>query len=276
MNSPFKTRIAPTPSGFLHQGNLLNFLLIQSLKEKTGASIHLRIDDGDQARVRDEYIEDIFQSLKWLKMNPDSGPSSLEDFKRNHSQRTRDELYKNALGELRNQPGLIYSCECSRKKIQDEGVNLNGIILYNGTCRELHHHYSLGTHNLKINTCRAEQRLQNELGDFVIWKKEGEAAYQLSSLVDDLYYDINFVIRGEDLSPSTLAQRFLKNFLAPEKTIHFYHHPLLKVNGEKISKSQGNSGWSKIYEQKKTLKELKAELNFAEYEKSLDNFLRTL
>ncbi len=276
MTLSLKTRIAPTPSGFLHQGNLLNFLLIQSLKEKTGASIHLRIDDGDQARVRDEYIEDIFRSLEWLKISPDSGPSDTDDFKKNFSQSTRLELYQKALEELKTRSKEIYTCVCSRKEIQAMSPDQSGTIIYNGTCRKLNLPYLAGTNALRINTSKADRLLQDLLGDFIVWKKEGGAAYQLSSLVDDLFYGINFIIRGEDLYPSSLAQNYLKSFLEPEKHIHFFHHPLLKIRGEKISKSQGNSGWSKIYEQKKTLDELKRELHFSEYEKSLEEFLRTL
>lgn len=272
MTSSFKSRIAPTPSGFLHQGNLLNFLLIQSLKEKAGATIHLRIDDGDQARARDEYIEDIFRTLEWLKIDIDSGPSDVEDFKRNFSQRTREDLYQKALDQLRIEGADIYACQCSRKEILAQNNNA----LYGGACRHLKLLYQLGEHALRVNTTKADSELQESLGDFVLWKKDGGAAYQLSSLVDDLYYDINFIIRGEDLYPSTLAQKYLKSFLAPNKSIHFYHHPLLTINGEKISKSQGQKGWSKIYNEKRTINELKSELNFSESERTLEKFIQNL
>jgi glutamyl-tRNA synthetase len=69
----WRTRLAPTPSGYLHEGNALNFLLIHHLKEKLQAKIVLRIDDLDQDRVRDHYIEDIFETLKWMGIEPDEG-----------------------------------------------------------------------------------------------------------------------------------------------------------------------------------------------------------
>ncbi len=63
-----KTRIAPTPSGYLHLGNVLSFALTAFLAEQCGARILLRIDDLDHERVRPEYIQDIFDTLHFLKL----------------------------------------------------------------------------------------------------------------------------------------------------------------------------------------------------------------
>jgi glutamyl-tRNA synthetase len=85
-------------------------------------------------------------------------------------------------------------------------------------------------------------QLPNEMKNFVVRRKDGVPAYQLASMVDDLHFGIDFIVRGEDLWPSTLAQLQLATILEkPAYTsIVYYHHPLLKNNdGEKLSKSAG-------------------------------------
>jgi glutamyl-tRNA synthetase len=64
------TRIAPTPSGFLHEGNLVNFLLTKRLAARVDAGIVLRIDDMDRERTRPEYVSDIFRVVEWLGIEP--------------------------------------------------------------------------------------------------------------------------------------------------------------------------------------------------------------
>ena len=89
-----RTRIAPTPSGYLHPGNAWSFLLTWLLARRDGGSIHLRIDDMDTARFRPEYIEDIFASLEWLGLDWDTGPRSLTEIQSTHSQHLRLERYR--------------------------------------------------------------------------------------------------------------------------------------------------------------------------------------
>jgi glutamyl/glutaminyl-tRNA synthetase len=89
-----------------------------------------------------------------------------------------------------------------------------------------------------------EARLPAEMRDFVVRKKDGFPAYQLSSVVDDLHYGVDLIIRGQDLWASTLAQLNLSYPLdAPAfRDIRFYHHPLLTSPlGEKLSKSAGST-----------------------------------
>ena len=62
-----KTRLAPTPSGYLHLGNVISFFITVSLAKKHGAKILLRIDDLDQKRVKSEYIQDIFDTLDFFR-----------------------------------------------------------------------------------------------------------------------------------------------------------------------------------------------------------------
>lgn len=226
-----KTRIAPTPSGYLHLGNMFSFSLTAALARREGASILLRIDDLDRERVSREYVEDIFETLKFLKIPWDEGPRDFGDFEREWSQVCRLEMYREALQRLRDE-GMLYACDCSRSKIireREDGV-------YTGFCRD---------RGLSLDAEGCSWRVKTEgceMRDFVVRKKDGYPAYQLVSVVDDLYFGVDLVVRGEDLRASTEAQRWLAGALGMSafERIRFQHHPLLMgSDGGKLSKSAG-------------------------------------
>lgn len=113
-----KTRIAPTPSGYLHLGNVLSFAITATLAHRHGAKILLRIDDLDRERAGKLYIQDIFDTLDFLQIPYDEGPLDAQDFEVNYSQLHRMDQYQLALDKLRDD-GLVYACTCSRKQINN-------------------------------------------------------------------------------------------------------------------------------------------------------------
>src|SRR5579863_6846848 len=104
-----KTRIAPTPSGFLHLGNVLSFAITAAIAEKTGAKILLRIDDLDRDRVNREYVEDIFDTLNFLQIPWDEGPRNYKEYESEYSQLYRMDLYQVALQQLKDS-GQVFAC----------------------------------------------------------------------------------------------------------------------------------------------------------------------
>src|SRR5580700_2367777 len=126
-----RTRIAPTPSGYLHLGNVLSFALTAGLARRSGASILLRIDDLDRDRLNREYVEDIFETLNFLGIPWDEGPRDVGEFERAWSQVHRLGMYGEALERLR-MSGKVFACDCSRSKILRESPE--GVYL--GICRE--------------------------------------------------------------------------------------------------------------------------------------------
>lgn len=243
-----RTRIAPTPSGFLHLGNAYSFLLTQSLAQQTGASILLRIDDLDQARAQTAYVQDIFDTLEFLEIQWQEGPKNPDEFKTSYSQLHRLSEYNKALEQLR-QKNLLFACSCSRSDLQRSAREG-----YPGTCR--HKNIPLDSpgvnwrlrtdedHLLTIRTFPGETtkaRLTADMRDFIVRKKDGHPSYQLASLADDLYFKVDLIVRGEDLWPSTLAQLYLAKQLGATEFLdaHFHHHSLLLDKGEKMSKSAG-------------------------------------
>ncbi|MDR3178336.1 MAG: hypothetical protein LBT96_05075 [Campylobacteraceae bacterium] len=237
----FITRIAPTPSGFIHAGNALNFILTYAIARHLNALLRLRIDDIDKFRSKKIFIDDIFETLKWLELDYDCGAKDSDDFLKNYSY-DNEALYKE-LSVLREKfPKLFYACECSRKDIGET---------YHGKCEEL---------GLKLQKDKTALRLHIErnsyvklgdfhvelfenMGDIILWQKDGFCSYQLSSLLDDEKNGVNLLVRGEDLINSSAVQLFMANLFGFKSFLEasFIHHPLtLDKNGKKLSKSSGS------------------------------------
>jgi glutamyl-tRNA synthetase len=247
-----KTRFAPTPSGFLHLGNLYCFVITHLLAKKSGAKIFLRIDDLDRGRMEKEYLQDIFDTLHFTGLDWNEGPRNIGEFEHSYSQMKRMHLYENALRALKEKE-LIYACCCSRSRILEE--NADGI--YNGKCRNKNIPLDAkdvcwrlktnGNRKISMKTLSGETiktDLPAEMHDFIVRKKDGFPSYQLASVIDDEHLGIDLIIRGEDLHNSSIAQLYLATELDlsnfPEAS--FYHHPLiLDANGKKLSKSAGDT-----------------------------------
>ncbi|HVW96005.1 MAG TPA: glutamate--tRNA ligase family protein [Mucilaginibacter sp.] len=240
-----RTRIAPTPSGFLHLGNVMSFVITAGLAHRAGAKILLRIDDMDQDRAEGKYIQDIFDTLNFLEISWDEGPRDAGDFERNFTQVRRRDLYDAYLKKL-YENGLVYACNCSRRQLATTG--------YVCHCSDRHFDpdkkgisWRLRTDNDKpiITRCPDADLINTlppEMHNFVVKRKDDLPAYQLTSVADDLFYDIDLIVRGNDLRHSTLAQQQLASFLGEAEFNHtvFYHHPLLTApGGAKLSKSAG-------------------------------------
>ena len=112
MNQKITSRIAPTPSGFLHAGNVYNFLLTYLFTRAFDGILYLRIDDYDLPRYRRQYVENIFRVLDMLGIDFDGGPGGVGEFETKFSSKFRLGAYQNALKTL-EQKGICYACECT-------------------------------------------------------------------------------------------------------------------------------------------------------------------
>ena len=130
MPSNFISRLAPTPSGYLHFGNAFNFLLTYLLINFHDGVLYLRIDDLDGPRVDPKSVEDIFIQLEWLGIDYHFGPSGPDDFYSNFSQQLRKDSYFNAI-EILQKEGALVCMKCSRSKIR----NSSSSKIYPRTCR---------------------------------------------------------------------------------------------------------------------------------------------
>jgi glutamyl/glutaminyl-tRNA synthetase len=250
-----KTRIAPTPSSFLHAGNGMAFLLTARLAHSVGASLRLRIDDLDAERVRPAFIDDLFECMRWLGIEWDEGPRDRHDHERNWSQLGRLQRYQEALDLLKEQ-GDLYACTCTRKTLsilQRPGAR-------RCECRSKQVPFSANEAVWRLHIPGdAVVRMEQVRGDAVFLQPgelmsdpvlrqrtsfEGGArpAYQIASLVDDMEHGITHIVRGEDLLPSTACQLYMADRLGlePFKQVRFLHHGLVTdADGQKLSKSEG-------------------------------------
>ena len=220
-----RLRLAPTPSGFLHQGNAINFILnwLAARYQESPVKLFLRIDDLDNDRKRPEFVEDIYESLQWLALDWDDAPIL---------QSAHIERYTKVLEALRAKE-LLFPCQKSRRDLEP----------FEKT-------YPLEFRNqaLTLDTPAAAWRIKTpsdlSLQDFVVRRRDGIPAYQVASFSDDVYFGTTHIIRGEDLIDSTSAQQYLATVLSSSSflKIDFLHHPLLlDAQGEKLSKSAGST-----------------------------------
>ncbi len=280
--SPLHSRIAPTPSGYLHLGNMYSFVLTWLLVRSSKGTLRLVIDDLDNERRRVEYLQDIFDTLDWLAIDYDAGARSVKEFLETESQLLRLPLYEKALQKLQMQ-GLLYRCVCSRSQIQNwylqHQTPQENQHLYPQICRHLSLSETATNQEYALRVCVPTQQQANfwswdwqqgqltaqnyevnaMIGDFVVRKKDQKPAYQIASLIDNDLYSFNCIVRGIDLLPSTVAQTFLANQLEMNNlnAIRFVHHPLLlDAQGNKLAKSQASTAIKDLRQRGTTQKEI--------------------
>lgn len=247
-----RSRYAPTPSGYLHAGNLANFDRVRRLMDELEGEVLLRIDDMDGPRARPDFIERIFADLEQAGLTWELGPRTAEEHLSGYSQRLRVDDYKQALLDWGGS-GLLYLCSCSRKdkvcSCRDKLLSKAELpvaleVLESGAAQRKYALKLKVDESVEVVWRDKEQGLvcldlQKELGDFVIWRKDGIPAYQWVSLLEDCWQSITHIVRGEDLLTSTAAQLYLSKLCGFEfRKVQFWHHELVcDEEGRKLSKS---------------------------------------
>ena len=253
---PGKTRFAPSPTGYLHEGHLLSALFVWAAAQKWDLSVHLRIEDHDQERSRPEHIAAIREDLQWLGFKWQSESLQSDHFDR----------FEKALKNLEAQ-NLVYPCYCSRKELEEQNPkNEFGEIIYQGKCKggslPLVRTASLSTpssggfprnapyslrikipdkvinwHDLRLGDFAENPKLQ--CGDFPIRDRIGQWTYQFAVCADDIEEGISHVIRGEDIRNSTARQIALMELMGRTEPPKYLHHPLIvDTAGKKLSKRE--------------------------------------
>jgi glutamyl-Q tRNA(Asp) synthetase len=233
----YRGRFAPSPTGPLHFGSLVaavgSFLEARS----HGGEWLVRMEDLDPPRVVPGAADEILRTLEACGMEWD-GPVALQS--------ARNDAYHAALHFLR-QEGRVYPCACSRREIADSAVAGTEGPVYPGTCRggvaasRTARAQRLDTRGAAVEFDDALQgriacRLEQEYGDFVLYRADGVYAYQLAVVVDDAEQGITDVVRGADLLGSTPRQIYLQELLGLPR-VRYGHLPVaVNERGEKLSK----------------------------------------
>ena len=243
-------RFAPSPSGRLHLGNVLTFLLAWLDVRARGGTMVFRLEDLDPERSWEHYANLMADDLLWLGLDWDEGwrPGSQDC-----RQGMRTARYTAALDALTAR-GMVYDCYCSRaERLAASEPREAGCPCRTLSVQEVQARLRMGRHAAKklevadadisfIDGHYGSQKTELRRGrdDFLIRRSDGVFAYQLAVSVDDLEMGITRVVRARDLLDSTPRQIWLIETLggrAPE----YAHAPLLVApDGRKLSKREGD------------------------------------
>ena len=237
------TRFAPSPTGPLHIGGVRTALFNWLFSKNNKGKFYLRIEDTDKERSKDEYKNQIIQSLEWIGIKYDDKEYIQSKNIKKHRE-VAEELLKK---------GFAYKCYCSEEEIkeQKEKSKKRGIpFMYNRKWRDpknlnvpkniepvIRFKSKIGGNTLIKDIVQGDVNVSNSIiEDFVILRKDGSPTYQLSAVVDDHAMNITHVIRGDDHKINTFKQKQIyeaMNWKSPK----FAHVPLIhSENGSKLSK----------------------------------------
>src|SRR5512139_1119320 len=267
MNSKVRVRFAPAPTGLLHIGNartaLFNFLFA---KRHQGTFV-LRIEDTDLEISTDSSIDRIIKDLKWLGIFWEEGPDRDGPIGP-YRQSQRISIYREFADRL-TQEGKSYKCFCSEErleKLRKEQLSKGKMPRYDGRCRSLSEEEIA---KMESSGLRAVLRFHVKegpilfddlihgrmnfdsagIGDFIIVRSDGMAAYNFACVVDDHMMGITHVIRGEDHLSNTPRQILLYQALSWQPPT-FAHHPLiLGPDRSPLSKRHGATAVSQYREE---------------------------
>ena len=247
-------RYAPSPTGDLHLGNLRTALVAWLCARTAAGRFVLRIDDLDPDRSRPEHERRQVAALRALGLDWDGDPVRQSD---------RRDRYDAALSQLAA-GDLTYPCFCTRAEVRaaasaPHGASAEGA--YPGTCAHLHptaarQRAEAGEpHCTRVRADGAELgfddgllgRTSGVVDDFVVRRRDGVAAYNLATVVDDSDLAITEVVRGADLAETTPRQLWLVDALGLGPAPTFVHVPLvLGPDGARLSKRHGALGMEEL------------------------------
>ena len=269
-------RFAPTPTGRLHLGNARTALLAWLAARSAGLRNILRIEDLDPKAIPAGCLEGQYADLDWLGLVYDESPQ-VGGHVGPYRQSERFHLYDGALAQL-DALGVLYPCWCSRKEIQmaavaphasDEGP------IYPGTCRpktpqplgaltdlpmrrdrkpalRLHVHAAmarLGVAQLTFEDRVAGHQswdLMTAMGDFVVRRVDGVAAYQVACSWDDVAMGCSQVLRGADLLHSTARQCLIIDLLRLPRPTYSHVGLVVGADGARLAKRDGAIALSEL------------------------------
>jgi glutamyl-Q tRNA(Asp) synthetase len=241
------TRFAPSPSGRLHLGHACSAAIGHARATRESGKFRLRIEDLDQTRCKPEFVDGIFQDLRWLGLDWDE-PVLVQS--------QRSAAYAAALEQLRAR-GLAYACFCTRADIAQSLTAPHGdaATSYPGTCRGLPddpERRETTPHCWRLDSARALELAglpswteadgrrftaqASDIGDAILARKDAPASYHLSCVVDDAESGVTLVVRGVDLRASTPIQRLLQQLLKLPEPVYLHHPLVTHQDGRRLAK----------------------------------------
>ncbi|WP_306566900.1 glutamate--tRNA ligase [Aquabacterium sp.] len=247
--SQVRTRFAPSPTGFIHLGNIRSALYPWAFARANQGVFILRIEDTDVERSSQEAVDVILEGMAWLGLNHDEGP---------YYQMQRMDRYKVVLQEMQDK-GLVYPCYMSTAELdalRERQMANKEKPRYDGTWRPeagktlppvpegvkpvLRFKNPQGGSVVWDDKVKGRIEISNdELDDLVIARPDGTPTYNFCVVVDDMDMGITHVIRGDDHVNNTPRQINILRALGQEPPVYAHLPTVLNEQGEKMSKRHG-------------------------------------
>jgi glutamyl-tRNA synthetase len=244
-----RTRFAPSPTGFIHLGNIRSALYPWAFARSTGGQFVLRIEDTDVERSTQEAVDVIIESMAWLGLAHDEGP---------FYQMQRMDRYKEVLAQMREKD-LVYPCYMSVAELdalRERQMAAKEKPRYDGTWRpepgktlppvpegvQPVLRFKNPASGTVVWDDKVKGRIEisnEELDDLVIARPDGTPTYNFCVVVDDIDMDITHVIRGDDHVNNTPRQINIFRALGKEPPVFAHLPTVLNEQGEKMSKRHG-------------------------------------
>ncbi len=244
-----RTRFAPSPTGFIHLGNIRSALYPWAFARSTGGTFILRIEDTDLERSSQEAVDVILEGMNWLGLTPDEGP---------FYQMQRMDRYKAVLAELRA-AGHVYPCYMSVAELdalRERQMAAKQKPRYDGTWRpepgktlppipdgvQPVWRFKTPQGGMVAWDDKVKGRIEianAELDDLVIARPDGTPTYNFCVVVDDIDMRITHVIRGDDHVNNTPRQINIFHALGQTPPVYAHLPTVLNEQGEKMSKRNG-------------------------------------
>lgn len=272
--SEVRVRIAPSPSGNLHVGTARTALFNYLFAKKNNGKFVLRIEDTDAERTSQEYIDNIFDSLKALGLNWDEGPDVGGEYGP-YTQSERFDIYPKYVQKLLDS-GFAYECFCTPEELEHEkeiAQQNKKPYVYSKKCENLTEEEKAKLRAegrkpaIRFNIAKAQKAFHessmlhfddlvkgdlhvdtNLLGDFVIMKSNGAPTYNFAVVIDDMLMKISHVIRGEDHISNTFKQILIFEALGAEVPRFGHLGMILAPDKSKLSKRHGATAVSEFVE----------------------------
>ena len=241
--SKVATRFAPSPTGALHIGGVRTALFNWLYSKNHSGKFFLRIEDTDKERSKDEYKNQIIQSLKWIGINYD-GEEYIQSKKIEDHIRVANQLLKN---------GFAYKCYCSSEEIEEQKKRARQKkipYIYNRKWRDkkesdisqniepvIRFKSKIDGKSILKDLVQGDVEIvNNTIEDFIILRNDGTPTYNLSASVDDHQMNMTHIIRGDDHKINTFKQMQIYQAMKWEMP-SFAHIPLIHtIDGKKLSK----------------------------------------
>ncbi len=268
MSKTVRTRFAPSPTGYMHIGNLRTALYEYLIAKSNGGKFILRIEDTDQERLVEGATDVIFDTLRITGLKHDEGPDIGGDYGP-YVQSLRKDIYIEYAKRL-IEKNKAYYCFCTRErlaKLKEENEGKTDFNKYDGFCRNLS--------NVEIETNLSNnvpyiirQKMPNEgktefedavfgkiavdndqIDDQILIKSDGLPTYNFANVVDDHLMEITHVVRGSEYLSSMPKYNLLYDAFGWEIPTYVHLPPVMKNATEKLSKRSGDASFQDLIEQ---------------------------